>query len=509
MKLRALLAAALLAVPASAHADWYEASTSHFVIYSEQKPERLKKFATELERFDKLARFFYSARDAPVGPANRLTIYVVDDTSDVAQLAGSDTVAGFYRPRAGGSLAIVPRNSGGAEANDLSAQQILLHEYAHHLTWSLYPNIVFPSWYIEGSAELLATTRYDKDGSMVIGLPPQYRSYSLMEGNWLPVDKMMVADTLKLDERQREGLYGRGWLLNHYLMFGDKRKGQLVAYLRALNSGTPPKDAATTAFGDLKQLDRELEKYKLGSLVARRAGAELTQVGDVTIRPLTAGEAATMDVRIRSKNGVTAKTAPGVYAAAKKAAAPYPNDAGAQLVLAEAAYDVGDYATSEAAADRAIAANPKAVDGYVYKAMCRMALATKAKDFSKESWSVIRKAIVAGNRIDPQDPEPLILYYRSYLEQGVPVPAMAKDGLYDAFIYAPQDTGLRLNTATMLLRDGDTVRARELLAPLAYQPHGKGLAELAAQLLAKIDAKDIDGAITLLDGDRRKDGNHD
>ncbi|NYT42758.1 hypothetical protein HZY97_18430 [Sphingomonas sp. R-74633] len=507
MMLRTLLAAVLLAVPAAARADWYEASTGHFVIYSEQKPEKLKKFATELERFDKLARFINSAKDQPIGPANRLTVYVVDTTSQVARLAGSDSVAGFYRPRAGGSLAIVPRSSGNGDANDLSPQQILLHEYAHHLMWSLYPSTVFPSWYIEGSAELLATTRYDKDGTMVIGLPPQYRGYSLLDGNWLPADKMMIADTLKLNDTQTEGLYGRGWLLNHYLVFGDKRKGQLMAYLQALNNGKSAKEAAT-AFGDLKQLDRELERYKTGSFTARRAGAEITQVGEVAIRQLTPGEAATMDVRIRSKNGVNAKTAPGVYADAKKAAAPYPNDAGAQLVLAEAAYDAKDYAVSEAAADRAIAANAKAVDGYVYKAMCRMALAEKAKDFSKETWNPIRKLIAAGNRIDPQDPEPLILYYRSYIEQGVAVPDMAKDALYDAFIYAPQDSGLRLNTAMMLLKDRDA-RARSLLAPLAYQPHGKGLAEFAQLLVAKIDAGDIDGAIAALDTDRKVDDGDD
>jgi len=501
--LRKLLAAALLALPVAAHADWYEASTGHFIVYSEQKPEKLRDFATKLERFDKLIRYIRKVKDEPIGPANRLTVYVVDDTSDVAKLAGESFVAGFYRPRAGGSLAIVPRSAGDGDANDLGPLQILLHEYAHHLMWSLTPNIVFPSWYIEGSAEFFATTRYDKDGSMVVGLPPQYRGYGILEGNWLPADKLLMADTLKLNDTQREGLYGRGWLLNHYLLFNDKRQGQLLTYLNALNAGKSAKDAAAT-FGDLKQLDRELESYKHGKLQARRVEAEQTKVGSVEIRPLTPGEAATMDVRIRSKNGVDEKTAPGVYAAAKKAAAPYPNDRGAQLVLAEAAYDAGDYAVSEAAADRAIAADPKAVDGYVYKAMCRMALASKAKDFGKESWSAIRKIIASGNRLDPKDPEPLILYYRSYVEQGLPPPAIAKDALYDAFSYAPQDSGLRLTTAAMLLKDDDTARARSLLAPLAYQPHGKGLAQFAALLVAKIDAGDAAGAKAALDGDAAK-----
>ena len=503
--LRKLFALMLLALPATAQADWYEASTGHFIVYSEQNPERLKAFATKLERFDKMFRSLRGGDDAPIDRANRLNVYVVYNKSQVAELAGYKSVAGLFKPRAGGSLAIVPSSSGDGGMNDLNAQQILLHEYAHHLMWSLSPNTAYPSWYIEGFAETLATTSYERDGSMLVGAPPQYRARSLLSGNWLPADKLLIADTLKLTDQQRQGLYGRGWLLTHYLQFSGQRQGQLNAYVLALNNGKSLTEAASV-FGDLRVLDRELERYKLGRFTVHKIPASMSVAGEVTIRKLTPGEAATMDVRIRSKRGVNAKTAPGVYADAMKAAAPYPDDAGAQLVLAEAAYDARDYAVSEAAADRAIAADPKAVDGYVYKAMCRMALARAARDRSKETWSGIRKIIAAGNRIDPQDPEPLILYYRSFLDQGAPLSDMAKNGLYDAFTYAPQDSWLRLNTATMLLRDRDTARARQMLAPLAYQPHGRGLAELATLLLARIDAGDVDGAIAILDRDRKQDG---
>jgi hypothetical protein len=504
--LRKLLAVALLAMPTIAHADWYEASTDHFIVYSEQRPEKLKEFATQLERFDKGIRALRNMKDPQVDRANRLTVYVVDDTGDVAKLAGTRWAAGFYRPRAGGSLAIVPRASGSGYIVDLSPLAILLHEYTHHIMWTMAPGSAFPGWFIEGYAEFHATATFGKNGSITFGEPPLYRAQGLMQGNGLPVDKMLIADTLKLDDTQREALYGRGWLLTHYLTSPQvtTRKGQLAAYIDAINAGKSLSEAAAV-FGDLRVLDRELERYKMGRLSTLMLTGTRLQIGEIAIRKLTPGEAATMDVRIRSKNGVNDKTAPGVYADAAKAAAPYPNDVGAQIVLAEAAYDARDYAVSEAAADRAIAADPKAVDGYVYKAKCHMALAHKAKDYSKETWGAIRKLIAAGNRIDPQDPEPLILYYRSFAEQGVPIPSLAKDGLYDAYVYAPQDSGLRMNLAAMFLKDRDTVRARELMAPLAYQPHGEGLAKFARLLLTKIDAGDTDGAIKALDGNNGDD----
>lgn len=495
---RRILAVALLCTPAVARADWYEASSKHFVVYSEQRPETLKTFATNLERFDKAVRVRFGLRDDAVGQANRVTVYVIGDTGDVARLAGNHAVAGFYRPRAGGSLAIVPRSAGTGDGVDLSPQAILLHEYAHHLMWTNVPDATFPSWFIEGFAESLATVVFEKDGSVLFGYPPQYRSWGLMSGNALPMQKMLVADTLKLSDDQIDGLYGRGWLLTHYLTFGRVRDGQLSAYIKAINDGKSPLDAASV-FGDLRQLDKELERYKMTRISALRVSASALSIGEITIRKLGAGQAATMDVRIRSKNRVTDKTAPGVYAAAKKAAAPYPNDPAAQIVLAETAHDAGDFAASEAAADRAIAVDPKAVDAWVYKAMARIGAAIQAGDKSKETWSAIRKSIVAANRLDPDDPEPLILYYRSFGLADQPPTEVAQQGLVRAQELAPEDRGLRLNVAGVYLHAGNKANARTLLAPLAYQPHDKGMAALATALIAMIDSGKIDDAIKTLD----------
>ncbi|UYY60150.1 hypothetical protein [Sphingomonas sp. S2-65] len=496
MKRISLLLAALLAPVSARAADWYEASTDHFVVYSEQSPAKLQQFAARLERFDSAMRWLRNLKDEPIGKANRVTVYVVDDTGDVEKLAFRNA-AGFYHPRAGGSLAVVPRNAGAGET-DLSAQAILLHEYAHHLMWTFSPNAVYPAWYIEGYAETLATVKFYDDGAVDLGRPPQYRAAGLMSGNALPIEKLLVADTLKLNDQQRDGLYGRGWLLSHYLLLSGQRKGQLDGYLKDLNAGKPTLEAAK-AFGDLRKLDRELEKYKGGTFKVFKLAGSVIKTGPIEVRKLTPGEAATMDIRIRSKVGVNRKTAPGVYERAKRAAAPYPDDPGAQLVLAETAYDARDYAAAEAAAERALKANPKAVDGYVYRAMARMGMAHKANDKTPATWSAIRKIIAAGNRIDPEDPEPLTLYYRSFVEADTPPSDNAKQGLYKAFMLAPQDDQLRFNVATVLLRDRDKDGARATLAPLAYQPHGKGLALVASSLIKLIDSGDIDAVLRKLD----------
>jgi len=497
--LRMVLALFCLMVPTTAHADWHEASTPHFLVYSDDKPERVKTFATQLERFDKALRFLRNLPDTPIGDANRVTVYVVDDTGDVAKLARDRFVAGFYAPRAGGSVAFVPRSSGQGGVLDLNPLAILLHEYTHHFLLSLSAEAAYPGWFVEGYAEFFAASSFQPDGSLTFGRPPLYRAQGLFGGgNLLPMDKLLNADALKLNDSQREGLYGRGWLLTHYLFLGEKRDGQLSAYLKALNGGTAPLEAAKV-FGDLRALDGELNRYMRGRLVGRRIAATVLPVGQVTIRKLRPAESATMDVRIQSDAGVGDKTAPGVYAAARKACAPYPGDPVAQLVLTEAAFDAKDYAAAEAAADRVLAADPRSVEALLYKADAKAAVADKAGDNTPATWTAIRKLIATANRLDPENPKPLRDYFQSYARGGTKPTKLARDGLYYAYQLAPQDPGLRFVAAQSYLEEGNAPRARGLLTALAWDPHGSGIAAVAARLIAEIDAGHADTALQSLE----------
>jgi hypothetical protein len=71
-----LVLLALLLAPATAKAAWHEASTTHFLIYSDEDPAKLRDFADKLERFDRAMRVMHAVPDRPVGAANRVTIFV-------------------------------------------------------------------------------------------------------------------------------------------------------------------------------------------------------------------------------------------------------------------------------------------------------------------------------------------------------------------------------------------------------------------------------------------------
>ncbi|MBV9521849.1 MAG: hypothetical protein JO010_03600, partial [Alphaproteobacteria bacterium] len=406
---RKLLLAAALLVPGVAHADWYEASTAHFVVYSNDKPETVQQYATNLERFDKALHFLRSLPDTPVAKVNRVTVYIVDNIAAIQALSHNDSAAGFYLGRAGDSAAFVPRNAGekyvDADYRDmmLTPQQILLHEYTHHFLLNLSPNVAYPGWFVEGYAEFFATVEFEADGSVIFGHPPQYRAWGMFGETPLPTNRLLIADTLKLSDEEEVALYTRGWLLTHYLFLGGKRDGQLGAYFQALTNGTPPLEAAKV-FGDLNRLDSELWAYKRTDFAANRIPASVLPVGTVELRKLGAGEAATMPVQIRIE-GSPARDADSIYAEAQAAAAPYPNDAAAQDVLAGAALHAGQFAAAEAAADRVLAADPNNVDALLVKASARLQAAVKAGDKAPETWGAIRKLIGAANHLDEDNPQ--------------------------------------------------------------------------------------------------------
>ncbi|MET0247100.1 MAG: DUF1570 domain-containing protein [Sphingomonas sp.] len=493
MMLRILLVLVmLLAGSSAARAEWHEVGSPHFVIYANDRPDRIRSFAEMLERYDQAFRIYRNLPNTPVAPAGRLTIYVVGSAGEVSRLAGSQSVAGFYTGRATGSLAFVPRlTSGGSET--LAGQLVLFHEYAHHMMFSIFAQSAFPAWLVEGWAEYHATAKVNSDGSVTFGGVANHRAAGILD-NATPAAMLLDSKRAIMPDQQMESFYGRSWLLTHYVTFDPARREQFIRYLRAINEGTSS-DEAAKLFGDPRQLDRELDRYARGSLVARTVPADQIRIGTVTARPLSAGEAAVMQVRIQSDRGVNEQTAPGVYAAAKKAAAPFPDDPGSQIALAEAAYDADDYEAALAACERALKTDPKAMEALIYKAMAMMAVAARDKDTTPARWSAVRKVIGTANRLDPDHPEPLILYYRSFVDAQQRPSDLAKDGLVKAFQLAPFDEGLRLNVASMLIADSKPAVARTILLPLANHPHDTGDAKAARDMIAAID-KGEDGTKT-------------
>ncbi|HEX4693336.1 hypothetical protein [Sphingomonas sp.] len=494
-----LSAAAIVASPGVAHADWYQASSKHFVVYADDRADHLKAYTERLERFDQAIRYWHHTPEDKRGPSARVTIFVLSDIDAVQKIYGKGaSVAGFYDPRASGSVAFTPRSAGEGGDYGLSAQAILFHEYTHHFMLTNWTDAAFPPWLTEGFAELHATALIKPDGSVQFGAVPLYRQWTISRSNLLPAAQLLQPYPGKLDEESRDALYARGWLLTHYLTFDPERRKQLAAYVVAINSGKSTEEAAK-AFGKLSELDGKMDAWlsRKNLPINTINGSEL-KIGPIDVRPLTPAEAATMPALIASERGVDEKTAPAVADLARRLAAPFPNDPAAQNELAEAEFDAKNYDASQAAADRALAADPKSVHALMYKGMALQAMLVRDKVTDKDRWAAARRWYLSANKVDTEAPEPLVLFYSSFVEAKETPTENAENGLLYAYQLAPYDPGVRLQAATVLLGRDQEKAARIALYPVAYNIEEAGPAKLAQAALKALDSGDKTAAIKAL-----------
>jgi tetratricopeptide (TPR) repeat protein len=485
----------LFATPA--HAAWNEAVSRHFHIYADESQDELKAFATKLETFDTAVRVGRGTPDVDPGASTQVSVFVLRDEAAIGRLFEGDPesgIAGWYEPRASGSVAFVPHH-GDIGKYELTADNVFFHEYTHHLMLQ-DSDRPLPTWLVEGFAEFFATPVFNPDGSVTIGAPPRYRAEALYDAHgWgLPLNKMLSGDYTTLTGMEFESIYGRGWLLTHLLTFDPQRRGQLTRYLDEVAKGTPALKAAELTFGDLKQLDKQLDAYfKADKFSVVTIPAAKMHVPPVQVSPLSTAMAELMDAKIKSVRGGK-RMFPGALAAkARSVVREHPDDARAIALLAQLELADKDYEAAEQAADAALRLDPKQRDAILAKSEAMTEVA-KANPKTAD-WEAIRSTLAAANRLDTEDAEPLVLFYRTFEAQGVHPTANAIDGLKYALVLAPQDSKLRLEYVGQMIDDGRFGEAHEALVPLAYSPHTGKAHDAVRLVLDTVDRRDKTKAV--------------
>ncbi|GFE79429.1 hypothetical protein GCM10011487_14290 [Steroidobacter agaridevorans] len=473
-----------------AQAEWLEASSDHFVIYSGQKEKAVTDFAERLERFHAAMTRVYKQENTKPSPSNRVTVFVVANRAEVREVVGAKNryLAGIYIPRAGGSVAVVPKLKG-ASRSDLTGETVLYHEYAHHFM-HMNTNRAYPRWFVEGFAEFFAGVRFNSNGSVGIGAPPYYRADELAYGREVPIRRLLDFDGGIGDSKTGyDSFYGQSWTLFHYLQMTPERSGQIPKYGELLATGASALDAAAGAFGDLDRLDKDMEAY-----LRRRKVSILTvdpsslAIGPIALRKLRPAEAEMMPVIIESKVGVGAEEANSLLPEAQRIAARHPDDATVQAALAEAEFDAGNDDAAIVAADRALAVDPKQINAYLQKGY---ALARKVQNgaLPKESWKDVRGQFARANRVENDHPVPLVWFYLSYTKQGEQPTKNAIDGLEWALHLAPFDASVRWLVTQQMIADERLSDAVRTLGPLAYSPHPGEHTDRARELLKSVQAR--------------------
>jgi len=467
---------ATLGMGGTADAKWLRADTDNFIIYSEGNEKSLRDFAGKLERFDTTLRlrFGLSGEKEP----NRLTVYLVERAADAGKLTAGrlgPSIAGFYSPDAEGSYAVSHREATVIKGTP-EWQQTLFHEYSHHFMRRYLP-AAFPGWFIEGFAEYYSTADFTKEGRAEIGKPPYGRAYGLLEMPKIPAETLLFQrPTTMKNSGQMDVYYGRAWLLTHMLYNDPARAGDLAAYIGALNTGVEAKKAATDAFGDLAQLDRDLNAYLGKRLTYRTSGEPMPVAGAITIAALSTAKDAMLPLQLERKSASgNEERLVKVRDGLAKLTTQYPGDADVWFEFAMAEWDRGDEkrdaAAARAAIDKTLAIEPKHVRANVLLGRIMLAALADKDDPSAADWSAARKPIVLANKTNPDDPVPLYAYYESFADQGIMPPVIAIDGLARSFELAPENGQARVSYAFALANQGKFDRAIGLAKTIAFDPH--------------------------------------
>ncbi len=477
MLLRLLVAVGALLGATMAQAEWREASTRNFIVYSEGSEADLRSFAEKLEKFDFVLRRIHQVQ-APPSP-NRLRVILVPNQRAVADLAGArgSGVAGYYISDARGMMLVGSQNRLGPRIGSdrgesrsivyqIDPESVLLHEYTHHFMYQYFP-ATYPTWYSEGFAEFWGATRFLDNGVVEVGRPAEHRFGSFVANRWLPMGELLEAQNYS-QVGEVDLLYAQGWLLVRYAWENPERQRQLQQYLALINRGIPYADAARQAFGNLGQLNSELRsyagrtRYNVINLPFRTI-----DVGDIAVRPLGPAEQAMFRSEIELSQGVSVADFPEFAARVRREATPFPNDPFALRLLVEVERLARNADAARAALDRLLAAVPQDPRGLMYKGLLDTD-ALRGRGTPAEL-AAARRPIERAMQLSPNDPLIQEALYTNYQAMGRLPPEDAQAALYRAMELAPSDPRLRYKVASDFEQRGMIAEAIATIRPDAYR----------------------------------------
>ena len=483
------LLALLLAWPLAAQATWRRAETASFIGYSRGSEKELRTRLHELQDFDTLLRLVTAVK-APPSEAKLPVFFIAGRDLKILGIADAQ-VDGIYVSSPGLVYAAVATDRASNSFSN-GVNTALFHEYAHHFMFQ-YFTAAYPPWYVEGYAEYMSTATF-KPGETSFGSFDKGRAYQLIALPWMPMQTLLTARRSDLKDAQVPAFYAQSWLTTHYLMRDAQRSKQLIAYLQLVAKGTPRDAAFTTAFGlGIPEFTKALRAYMTSKEFthSRMTGAAAgPSPGDpvtaMTVLPPSADDLLIPATRLSVIEG--RDQAPALLDLVRTAAARYPGDAYAQAVLAEAEIKLGDRAAGLALLDAQLAARPADAQLLYLRGRAWLRDAVIAHRAGKDAGDLMkqaRRALAAANRARPDDYR--ILFAHALASREGRLPDAEMPVLLRAAELAPQVGEIAIVAAQALAARGDKAEARQLLTPVANDPHEGPGSKRAAAMLAALD----------------------
>jgi tetratricopeptide (TPR) repeat protein len=256
-------------ITAQTRNGWSSVRTNHLLVIGNADPENLRRVAVWLEYFH--AAFAKLVSRNVIDSSVPTTVIVFRDDASFTPFKPTHnglpaSISGFFLPGDDVNyiaLSLDPRGDPFATA---------FHEYVHLHVKDNVPGA--PLWLNEGLAELYEALQFSGTDA-VIGMPEHNYLYLLRQSEMLPLKTLFSigTDSPHYNERDKAGIfYGESWALVHYLMFGDRARGdQFKRFLQRVANGDDAGKAIESTYGTpLDVIEQELETYvRRGNLTAQ------------------------------------------------------------------------------------------------------------------------------------------------------------------------------------------------------------------------------------------------
>jgi hypothetical protein len=239
-------------LPSSVH--WIEIVTPHFVIHTDVAEPRALAMAQALE--DSRSALLASVWPGAKEPHGRTRVMLFARQRDLSRYAGRNNQgAVFTRPGFQRLLALTPGSMG-------NGSTVAAHELAHDLSRWFLP--VQPLWLSEGLAVYLESIELDRrKGQVVTGGVSSDSVGWLRAARFIPSTAQLFAlrDPSAVDARDTASFYLGSWALVHYLR--SEQPDAFGRFQKALMRLTPWRLAWDQSFPGLTsaELDRRLSAY--------------------------------------------------------------------------------------------------------------------------------------------------------------------------------------------------------------------------------------------------------
>ncbi len=242
--------------------SWLQIDSPHFTVICEGNEKQGRHIADQFERMRLL--FHTAFPNMRVDPGAPIVVIAVKDgkafrtLEPEAYLAkGQIELAGLFLRAPDKNYVLLRMDATGEHP-----YATVYHEYTHLLLSKIE---WIPLWLNEGLAEFYQNTDISEKDA-VLGRPSDYDIQWLRQNRILPLSTLFAVDQNSPyyhEEQKGSIFYAESWALTHYLEVNDVQNhtDKLRDYLVIMGNQVDSVTAATRAFGDLKQLQSNLEKY--------------------------------------------------------------------------------------------------------------------------------------------------------------------------------------------------------------------------------------------------------